>query len=103
MTKLRIDPSGVVRGLWTDAVEWRSLGTLSVERASHVEFEAASQCWIVIAARARSGLREEGGEAGFEVLFRSPRRSAALEWEQNYFGPGGPGWRDLIPKEKTSP
>lgn len=39
--KLAIDPSGALRGLYTDTVDWRALGdalgSLSIHRASHVE------------------------------------------------------------------
>jgi hypothetical protein len=37
--KLRIAPDGTVRGLWDDAIDWQSLGRVSVRRASSVEFD----------------------------------------------------------------
>lgn len=80
--KLRVDPYGVVRGLWTDTVDWRSLGTLSVQRASHVEFEAASQSWIVIAARACRTL-QAGSESAPAILFRSPAHPRVAECHPN--------------------
>ena len=56
-TKLRIDKDGVIRGLWTDAVEWQNLGHLAVERASHAEFCPRKQQWYVQASKLRSALR----------------------------------------------
>ena len=94
--KLRIDSSGTVRGLWTDAIAWRTLGVLRVRRASRVEFCTRRQMWSVRTALTRSTLRRwlhrvlrrPCGEA----LYWSPSRTAALAWEQSYYSPGGPGW-----------
>ena len=41
--KLRITSSGTVQGLWTDVVGWRSLGRMSIRRASSVEFNEGVQ------------------------------------------------------------
>lgn len=42
-----VDASGDLDGLYTDIVDLRSLGTLNVERASHVEFDNEHQGWTV--------------------------------------------------------
>ena len=36
--KLRITLEGNVTGLWDDQINWRLLGSLTIRRASHVEF-----------------------------------------------------------------
>lgn len=43
-----IDPSGVVRGLYTDNVDLLTLGPLRVTRASEVEFDPVRQGWVVM-------------------------------------------------------
>jgi hypothetical protein len=96
MTKIRIAPDGTVRGLWTDEINWTSLGRAAVERASHVEFCRRRQQWFVREGQARNALR-----ALLETLLRrhfgrvlhwSGSRADALAWEHDYFSPGGPGW-----------
>jgi len=96
MTRIRIDPDGTVRGLWTDEIDWHSLGRLAVARASHVEFCPRRQMWCVRAGRPRNPLRR-----ALQFLLRRPfgeilhwaaSRSDALAWEADYFGVGGPGW-----------
>jgi hypothetical protein len=96
MTRLRIAPDGTVRGLWTDQVDWPSLGRAAVKRASHVEFCPRRQLWYVREGHSRNALR-----AILETLLRRPfgevlhwarTRAAALAWEQKHYAPGGPGW-----------
>jgi hypothetical protein len=98
--KLRIAPDGTVRGLWTDTVDWRSLGPVSVRRASHVEFCHRKQLWYVRRARARSALRRclqrLTGQPFGEILYLADTREEALRWEQKHYGVGGPGWKDLM-------
>ena len=94
--KLRINPDGTVRALWSDTVDWQSIGPVSVSRASQVEFCDHRQMWYVRAGLARNALhqilqavlRRPFGE----ILYWSPTRDEALEWERGYFGPGGLGW-----------
>ena len=97
MTKLRIAPDGVVRALWTDEVDWASVGKASVERASHIEFCKRRQLWYVRASRRCNALR-----AFLQFVLRRPfgpilhwsgGRGDALAWEREYFSPGGPGWQ----------
>ena len=102
MTRIRIAPDGTVRGLWTDEMDWLSLGKAAVKRASHVEFSERRQLWYVRDGQARKALR-----AFLETLIRrhfgrvlhwSESRTGALAWEHDYFSPGGPGW----PPSETS-
>lgn len=43
-----IDPDGTVHALWNDHLPLRELGTISVERASNVEFNPATGEWEAI-------------------------------------------------------
>jgi hypothetical protein len=96
MTRIRTAPDGTVRALWTDEIDWRSLGRLKVERASHVEFCRRRQLWFVRAGTPRAAwrrvlqwvLRRQFGE----IECRTPSREEALAWERERFGPGGLGW-----------
>jgi hypothetical protein len=81
MIRLRISTDGRIRSLWNDEVRLGDLGVLHVRRASHVEFDESRQCWCVCAAQDPD-----------RILHRNPSRTAALAWEQEHFGPGGPGW-----------
>ena len=99
MTKLRITPDGRIRGLWTDDVRFAELGTMHVQRASHVEFDDRQQCWCVREAAPSGWLRQWlqrlFGLALGRVLHRATTRARALAWEHEHFQPGGPGWGQL--------
>ena len=94
--KLRITQDGTICGLWSDAVDWRAIGVVSVRRASHVEFCPKRRLWYVQSAQPRGWfrrvlqalLRRPFGE----ILHWAKTRQAALEWEQEHFKPGGAGW-----------
>ena len=96
MTKLRIAPDGSVRGLWTDEIDWPSIGRVSVCRASHVEFCDRRQVWYVRAGRpkglTRRVLQRVLGRPWGEKLHWARSRAAALAWERRQYQPGGPGW-----------
>ena len=62
--------------LYTEAVDLQSLGRLSCERASVLEFNEHSQEWEV--------KKPSGGK----VLFSHPSRQVCLDWERNNLGPG---------------
>ncbi len=106
MITLRIAPDGVVRGLWTDEIDWANLGRLSVRRASHVEFCKRRQRWYVRSARPRGWLRcvvqwVTGRPCG-ELLYTAPTREAALAWEARHYAPGGLGWESLTGSAEPS-
>ena len=65
-------PDGVGRGLYTEALDLGSIGTLSVRRATRIEFDEKAQYWRVYPARGR------------RALFNSPSRGECLEWERQY-------------------
>ncbi len=67
--QLVIQPGGVVRCVYDEAIDLAQLGRMTVERASHVEPDAYGQ-WL-------ADLAPVGGP----VLGPFPRRSAALAAE----------------------
>lgn len=71
LTLLQILEDGTVRGLYAEAIDLTSLGTLQVERASTIEFENRVQLWRVF--------NRQG-----QCLYSSPSRAECLRWEQEY-------------------
>ena len=69
---IRFDAQGIGHCLYTDLIPLQTIGRLSLQRVSTVEFAEASQQWEV---------RDPVGK----VLFQSPSRQCCLEWEQKYF------------------
>jgi hypothetical protein len=72
---LTIDHDGTGRCLYSELIDLRALGSLTCQRASHIEFDARQQDWKVLAADRR------------RVLFRDPSRQACLDWEQDHLQP----------------
>ena len=66
---IQFDSEGTGRCLYTEAVPMANIGRLSVERASAVEFNGASQEWEVVIA----------GDTA--PSFSHPSRAKCLEWE----------------------
>lgn len=64
-------PDGLGRALYTEAMDLNRIGRLSIERASTIEFDNATQYWRV------------HDPSGFP-LFNSPSRQACLDWERQY-------------------
>ncbi len=60
-----IGADGVVRGLYTDEVDWPALGSLRVTRASTLEFDETMQGWVVtiLETRDRFGPFPRRGQA----------------------------------------
>ena len=69
---LTFDPDGVVRCLHTDAIPLQSLGTLTVQRATTIEFNTPTQQWEV-------------KDAAGAILFVDPSRACCLAWELERF------------------
>ena len=69
---LRFRPDGTGRGLYTEAIDLNRIGRLHIERASHVEFDDATQQWQVIDTRGRR-------------LHQDVSRRACLRWEHSHF------------------
>ena len=83
--ELIIKPSGDVRCLYGEAVDLAALGTLHVQRASHVEPNGRGQ-WS-------ADLRPVGGPTLGPFTLRSEALTAEQRWlEENWLTPGeGPG------------
>ena len=69
---LTFELDGVVRCLHTDAIPLQTLGALTVQRATTIEFNASTQQWEV----------KDGDGA---ILFTNPSRSCCLAWEVEHF------------------
>ena len=73
VTTLTIGTDGTARGLYTDALDLRQLGKLSMARASVVEFKHTTQQWEV---------RTPDGKI---VLYSHESREECLRWEREFF------------------
>jgi len=67
---LRFHPDGTIGGLYTEAIELRSLGKLEVTRATDIRFNDEAQEWEVHAI---------GDD---QLLHSDPSREACLLWER---------------------
>ena len=56
--------------LYDETIDLAQLGSLSMRRASHVEFSEARQCWEVLSPDR------------IHVHYRSPSRRQCLAWER---------------------
>lgn len=72
---LTFDPHGSVHGLYTEAIDLRSLGSLAIRRATDIEFNHATQQWEV---------RTLGDN---RLLFTDASREVCLGWEQQNLDP----------------
>ena len=69
-TVLTFDTDGRAHGLYTEAIPLHALGRLSIRRATTIEFDDASQCWVV---------RDLWGGQ----LYHHSSRQECLHWERN--------------------
>jgi hypothetical protein len=70
--QLWIDPGGIVRGLYAEAIDVAALGPLAIRRASHVEPDGQGRWWA------------ELSPVGGPRLGPFPRRSQALDAERDW-------------------
>ena len=66
---LTFTPNGTGRALYTEAIDLKSIGLLSIRRATTIEYDDAVQRWRVL------------DPAGF-LLFSAPSRQQCLDWER---------------------
>ena len=69
---LTFELDGTGRCLHTDAIPLQTLGTLTVQRATTIEFNASTQQWEV-------------KDAAGAILHSNPSRSCCLAWEMDRF------------------
>lgn len=72
---LRLSPDGRIDCLYTEAIDLRTLGRLTVVRATEITFDADTQLWEVRSV-------PFGG-----LLFCDPSREACLRWERENLQP----------------
>lgn len=80
---LLFTPDGEARGLYSEQIDLREIGALTIERASCVEFNPDSQLWEV-----RTPTHDNEGrlcENPGELLFEHPFREDCLKWEREHF------------------
>lgn len=70
---IRIRRDGSLESLHDDALKLEMLGPREIRRASHVEFDEATQRWTV--ADAKTG----------EILYSHVSRARCLAWERAHF------------------
>jgi hypothetical protein len=71
-TCLHFLSDGTVCGLYSEIIDLRCLGPLTVTRASTIEFDHVSQLWQVYEVHGR-------------CVYSAPSRNECVEWEHNYF------------------
>ena len=72
---LRFHADGRGSGLYTEAIDLQTIGTLQMDRASRIESNGSTQKWEVTDL---NGIR----------LFTHPSRQHCLEWERVFFQTG---------------
>ena len=75
---LRFNPGGHIDCLYTEAIDLRALGRLTVFRATDIRFCERTQQWNVRCASTG------------KLLHSDPSREACLAWERTNLGPPNP-------------
>ena len=70
--ELLVLPTGALRGIYDEALDWRALGKVSIRRASHVEPDAAGR-WF-------ADLSPAGGPRLGPFMRRSQALAAEIDW-----------------------
>lgn len=76
---------GTARCLHSDLIPLQSIGTLTVRRASSVEFNEQTQQWEVHHATKRVQVTVFPPKTWPVILFKNPSRQACLDWEEQHF------------------
>ena len=84
LSTLVVGADGIVTGLWTEAIDLSALGTLSMRRASTVEFNEARQLWTVEVP-------------GTGEIFADVSRERCLDYEREWFAERIGAGDDLSP------
>jgi len=81
--KILITKDGGIQMLHDDIAGIEDFGQVEVSRASHVEYDNDKQQWYVQSA------------ASLKILKWCQTRKEALDWERDFYSPGGEGWSEL--------
>ena len=68
---ISFSPDGFGRGLYSELIDLKQIGSLQIKRASQIEFNNEKQRWEVQNLKGR-------------VLFFSRSRATCLSWEQQH-------------------
>ena len=71
MIKLHVLPDGTIKGLYTEAFDLSTLGSLEVQRAMALEFDNPAQLWRVFDPYGR-------------CVYDAPSREECVTWEQQH-------------------
>ena len=69
---LTFKPTGMVFGIYTEAIPLKEIGALKINRMTEIEFNNATQEW-------------EAKDMAGTVLFSHRSRQACVEWEHQEF------------------
>ena len=69
---LTFKPTGMVVGIYTEAIPLKEIGALKVNRLTEIEFNNASQEW-------------EARDMAGTLMFSHPSRQRCLAWEHQHF------------------
>lgn len=72
LSTLVVGADGIVTCLWTEVIDLSALGSLSIRRASAVEFDEQRQLWVVEVP-------------GTGEIFADVSRERCLEFEREWF------------------
>lgn len=72
MAAIVFTPDGLGHGLYTEAIDLGRIGSLSVKRATRIEFDNRAGRWRVYLA------------CGCVAIFSSSSRQECLDWERQY-------------------
>jgi len=75
--ELLVLPTGALRGIYDEAIDWQALGKISIRRASHVEPDATGRWFADLSP-------VEGPRLGPFTL-RSQALAAEIDWLSQYW------------------
>ena len=85
--KLQVTAKGGIQMLHDDNFDISRFGKPTVVRASNVEFDNDAGVWTVTSAKTG------------QFLHAASTRKAALEWEKQFYSPGGEGWFEITKEQ----
>lgn len=71
-------PDGTAEALWDETIPLHQIGTLTIRRATQIEWNQSRQEWEV-----RFILKD--GTVSGEISYSNPSRDLCLAWERHFF------------------